>query len=1019
MKKSIISALIIFAFSWSTYGQSIIVQDFKPVCDSLSKLIQERTSVKGNLKTKAIMKRGDHLDFYFTESLGDLPWHDNETKWFRTTLKSLFPEKYKRYKLGQIYSKRVSLGRLETPALTFDGQPAYSKHAIHSFNNGNNIVTKVQEHKFARGLQGANIALWQSHGRYYDQRSERWRWQRPCLFQTCEDMFTQSFVLPYLVPMIENAGGYVLIPRERDTQTKEVIADNDACFNGDGGRFIGGYEEKGNWTDAGTGFADTKATYTGTENPFTLGTARQCRCIDNQDRNTSSKIVWKADVPERGEYAVYVSYKTLPESTSAAHYVVHHLGGKTEFIVNQKQGGGIWIYLGTFEFGKDGDGYVELTNRTPKGYGFQKGSIVTADAVRFGGGMGNIARERKSKDGEEFESSISGMPRSAEGSRYWLQWAGADTSVYSQNEESDDYRDDFMSRGDWVAWLSGGSAMNPKQKGKNIPIDLSLGFHTDAGVTPNDSIIGTLAIYTLKSEGIEKLPSGDSRMTSREYADIIQSQIVNDIRAQHDSLWSRRQIWDRGYRESRTPTCPSMLLELLSHQNFSDMKYGLDPAFRFTVGRAIYKGMLKYLSNRYGTPYTVQPLPVEDISVSFAQSEKPGSSKAVIRWRKRLDPIEPTAIPTGYIIQTRIDGGAYDNGRTVEKIHNKNGLLHTEVEIMKGHVYSFRIIAFNDGGKSFPSETVCIGAPEDNQKTNQKVLIVNNFDRISGPVWYDTPQYAGFDNRLDSGVPHIKDIAFIGEMYQNRRNQDWLSDDNSGFGASFDDKAGSIVAGNTFDYAATHGKAILAAGHSFYSCSNEAFCNDTTLRASAWTLDLICGKQVTVTDARGNQNFTIFTQEIQDAVRKHTASGGHVIVSGAYIGTDIWDQIYPVKIDKDFRKKSIEFAEKILGYKWQSGFASRSGDVTGFGDWKDTIKGMQFHNSQNSISYCIEAPDGISPASTASQTILRYPGTNVSAGIKYQGKGYRTVCLGFPIETLKKEDDINAIFSSALTFMAQ
>ena len=1019
MKKALIGTLIILAFGWNSYGQSIIVQDFTPVCDSLSRLIQERTSVKGTLKTKAIMKRGDYLDFYFTESLGDLPWHENDAKWFRSTLKSLFPEKYRRYKLGETYSKRISLGRLETPSLTFNGQPAQSKHTVYPSHKGNNLVTAVQEYNFERGLQGRNIALWQSHGRYYDQRSERWRWQRPCLFQTCEDMFTQSFVLPYLVPMIENAGGYVLIPRERDTQVNEVISDNDACFKGEGGRFIGGYEESGSWSDAGTGFADIKAVYTGTENPFTFGTARQTGCIDNQDRNTSARIVWKADVPERGEYAVYVSYKTLPESTSAAHYLVHHLGGTTEFVVNQKQGGGTWIYLGTFEFGNDGKGYVELTNRTPKGYSFHKGSIVTADAVRFGGGMGNITRERKSTDGNEYESSISGLPRSAEAARYWLQWSGADTDVYSQNEEADDYRDDFMSRGDWVAWLSGGSAMNPKQKGKNIHIDLSLGFHSDAGVTPNDSIVGTLAIYTLKSEGVQTLPSGESRMTSREYTDIVQSQIVHDIRTQHDSLWSRRHIWDRSYRESRTPSCPAMLLELLSHQNFADMKYGLDPAFRFTVGRAIYKGMLKYLSNRYGVPYTVQPLPVEEISASFAPSAKAGNSKAVIRWKKRLDPIEPTAVPTGYIIQTRVDDGAFDKGRTIEKVHSKDGLLYTEVEIMKGHVYSFRITAFNDGGKSFPSETISIGVPEDSEKGGQKVLIVNNFDRISGPVWYDTPQYAGFDNRLDSGVPYIEDIAFIGEMYQNRRKLDWLSDDNSGFGASFDDKAGSIVAGNTFDYAATHGKAILAAGHSFYSCSNEAFCNDTTLRADAWAIDIICGKQVTVTDARGHQNYSVFTQEIQDAVRKHTAAGGHVIVSGAYIGTDIWDQLYPVKIDKDFRKKSIEFAQEVLGYKWQSGFASRSGDVTGFGDWKETIKDMQFHNSQNSISYCIEAPDGISPASSASQTILRYPGTNVSAGIKYQGKGYRTVCLGFPIETLKKEDDIAVILSSALTFLAR
>ena len=157
-------------------------------------------------------------------------------------------------------------------------------------------------------------------------------------------------------------------------------------------------------------------------------------------------------------------------------------------------------------------------------------------------------------------------------------------------------------------------------------------------------------------------------MTSREYADIVQSQIVNDIRLQHDSLWTRRWIWDRGYRESRTPTCPAMLLELLSHQNFADMKHGLDPAFRFTVGRAIYKGMLKYLSNRYGVPYVVQPLPVEEISAAFSGEARAGKIKVSLRWKPRADTLEPTAAPSGYILQTRVDDGGFDNGKVIKII---------------------------------------------------------------------------------------------------------------------------------------------------------------------------------------------------------------------------------------------------------------------------------------------------------------------------------------------------------------
>ena len=59
-------------------------------------------------------------------------------------------------------------------------------------------------------------------------------------------------------------------------------------------------------------------------------------------------------------------------------------------------GGGTWVYLGTFGFdaGKSNACKVTLSNRSAKA-----GQIVTADAVKIGGGMGNIAR-RISEEGQ-------------------------------------------------------------------------------------------------------------------------------------------------------------------------------------------------------------------------------------------------------------------------------------------------------------------------------------------------------------------------------------------------------------------------------------------------------------------------------------------------------------------------------------------------------------------------------------------------------------------------------------------
>lgn len=1007
MKKVLIILSVLTLFCAKVSAQSAIVRDFRPSCDSLCVLLNERSGIDGKLRLKAIMKRGKTLDFYFTESLGDHPLREGDAQWFRKTLKQLFPRKWQGYSIGGIYTKHIAPEKLETPALGFSGNPSPSPRRISPPSGYVRPVSEKDGMIFDKGLSGRTIALWQSHGMYYDTNDERWQWQRPCLFTTVEDLYTSAYVLPFLVPMLENAGAYVMLPRERDTQISEVISDNDPLL---GGRGSAAYAESGKWEDAGCGFADAKPVYTGTQSPFSMGTARKATCISSETKGQAARAEWRPDIPQRGRYAVYVSYKSLPESTSAAHYTVVHLGGTSEFIVNQRIGGGMWTYLGTFEFDKGTEGYVSLSSRTPQGHSFKKGNVVTADAVRFGGGMGCIAR-----GDSDSTACISGMPRYAEGARYSLQWSGADKELYSQNDMCNDYKDDFMSRGDWVDWISGGSCMNPGRSGKGIPVDLALGFHSDAGVTPDDSIVGTLAIYTLKSEGRETLPDGESRMASREYADLVQSQIVHDIRIMHNSEWTRRELWDRGYRESRTPSSPSMLLELLSHQNFEDMKYGLDPAFRFTVCRAVYKGMLKYLSNRYGCRYQVQPLPVHSMAISPADE-----GKAIVSWEDTADPAEPTARAKGHILYTRIDDGAFDSGKVLRETHKTDGRNWAEVSIEPGHIYSFRIAAYNDGGISFPSETLCIGIPSGNAD-KRAVLVVNNFSRVSGPAFFDTPSYGGFTHEIDRGVPYISDISYIGDMYEMRRGAQWLSNDNPGFGASWSSYAGKKLAGNTFDYPYVHGKAIMKTGHPFFSCSSEAFCTESSLMEKAWSMDLICGKQVTVPSAADSAAFAVFPQELQQAIRSFTSKGGNVLVSGAHIGTDIWDSVYPAVKDSRQTESAKAFAQGVLGFKWVRNNASRTGEVAferNCTTVTDSLRTMAFHTEPNEELYCVEAPDGIAPAGSG-ETMMRYADTGIPAAARCSRNGYRTVCIGFPIETLKEEDSIDCIISATFEFFRQ
>ena len=988
-------------------------RDFIPVADSLRARLQRRTTVKTSLKIEGVTKKGSSLEIRFSQELSDYHWTKNDLNWLKDQIYDLMPAQYSDCTVSDIFCLRAPAEDLITPVLGNKGLTSSYRYRYEDRRKRTvPLVTRLDSKEYTRGLSGRHIALWQSHGRYYDGSWGGWTWQRAPLFTTVEDVYTQSYVLPFLIPMLENAGAYVMTPRERDIQPYEIITDNDPTFRGEREGLLrrkGEYYERGDWSSAGEGFADVRMIYSGDENPFTLGSARRADCA-TEEEGRKAEVTWAFHVPEGGEYAVYVSYKTLSNSTDAAHYTVMHAAGKTEFSVNQKMGGGTWIYLGTFSFTEGSEGAVILDNIVPQGKA--TGKVVTADAIKVGGGMGKVARGPEDVPRNEWITS--GLPSYIEGALYWEQWAGVDTTV-TRNWDGD-YTQDFASRGAWVSMMSGGSAVNPDYdgKGKHIPFDLSFGFHSDAGSTQNDSIIGTLSIYTLLADNKSLLPDGRSRQLGRHLAGIVQDQVVQDIRTDFDPKWSRRQLWNRSYSESRTTSVPGMLLELLSHQNFADMKYGLDPSFRFEVSRAVYKGMLKFLSDEHGIPYTVQPLPVSSMSARLT-----GEREVTLSWKATEDPLEPTAVPKDFILYTRLDDGPFDGGVHLQDVKSEDGLFSVVLGIDPDIMYSYRIVAENDGGKSFPSETMCVGR---SRRHKSKVLVVNNFYRVSPPAWFDTPQYAGFDRKLDSGVGYIREINYIGDMYDFRRESEYIDNFNPGFGGSNSDMTGTVVPGNTFDFISIHGRALLSAGYSFDSASLDDFVSRGA--GEGEVVDILCGKQVTTVIGNGRvpDRYEVFPAALQKALREHTARGGGVMLSGAYIGTDVWgDGIYPVQKGTEQSAASQAFVQEVLGYKWMTGHGCYNGRIEPVSfkelNLKSIKKPIEFYQSLNPTIYCVENPDGIQPAGKDGSVFLRYSDNGVPAAVAYDAKGYRAVSFGFPLEVLKEGDILETIIHMTLEYI--
>ena len=816
--------------------------------------------------------------------------------------------------------------------------------------------------EISRGLQDRHIAIWQSHGNYFKNDKNEWGWQRPRLFCTTEDLFTQSFVLPYVIPMLENAGAIVYTPRERDTQKNEIIVDNDTP---NASLYLEVGSKKAHWAAAPIkGFAQKKAIYRDGENPFTDGTCRFIPTERKKKNKDQAFAEWVPTLPAKGEYAVYVSYRTLPNSVSDAKYLVFHNGGVTEFKVNQKIGGGTWVYLGTFEFDKGNNNYgmVVLSNES------SEHGVVFADAVRFGGGMGKT----------------SGLPRYLEGARYSAQWAGMPYEVYAGRKGENDYADDINTRSNTINYLSGGSVYNPQQPGLGIPLEMTMALHSDAGCSKTDELIGSLGIYTIDFNN-GKLNTGIDRYASRDLADILLTQIQKDIYSSYNLSWTRRSMWNRNYSETRLPATPSTIIELLSHQNFADMQLGHDPNFKFTVGRAIYKGILQFVAGQHDKEYVVQPLPVSNFAIRFGKKK----NTLELSWKGENDPQEPTAQPREYIVYTRIGYGGFDNGTLVSKTS------HT-VKIEPGLVYSFKVTAVNRGGESFPSEILSAYKAK---RERERVLIINGFDRVSGPAVINTFDKAGFDLEQDPGVPYLSNISFSGAQIGFDRAQAGKEGEGS-LGYSGRELEGMKIAGNTFDYPFVHGKAIQAAGkYSFVSCSDEAVENGTVTLEDYPVVDYILGMEKE--DPAHKVYYKTFSSAMQRFITSYCQSGGNLFVSGAYVGSDM-----------SGTQGNREFTEKILKYGYQNSMTDKSSNrINGLG------RTITIPRTPNETSYAVPAPDCIVPVDTAFPVFTYVPG-NQSAGIAYKGN-YRTFVLGFPFESIQSEADRATIMAGILGFFTQ
>lgn len=544
-------------------------------------------------------------------------------------------------------------------------------------------------------LTGKVVYISAGHGFTWTDTLNAWATQRGNTNNIVEDLVSTETMTQWLIPMLQNAGATVIPIRETDLNTNWAIVDNESPAYSESGA-------TGLFSDSSlAGFKPLPATIDDVYEPFTKGGNR---LMDAVSGAATASATYAPNVPANGYYNVYVSYSSFTARATDAHYVVKHAGGETHFRVNQQRHGGTWVLLGRFYF-KAGqnpaNGAVVVMNDSTDPRIGTSTVNVSLDAVRFGGGMGLIARANSGGT-----PAVSGRPRFEESARYGTQFNGAPyATVIDPNADHVDRTDDVRCRSRFAAWHH--------EAGEDA---IYVAWHTNAF---NGSARGTQVYAYSPNPPPAAMSAFTGTAGSDTLATAIQQEIVNDIRAGWDANWQDRGAATAYFGEldpAENNEMPAVLMEIAFHDNAADAAQLKEPLFRYLVTRAISQAIIKWYAIKDGK--TAVQVPEAPQAVS---ARNLGNGQLEIRWTAPAAGGGGTA--SSYFLYASRDGLAWDDGTPTT-----NTTLNVTVPV--GEVRYFRVSAVNAGGESFPSQAV--GALSGSAASD--VLVVNAFDRFDATL---------------------------------------------------------------------------------------------------------------------------------------------------------------------------------------------------------------------------------------------------------------------------------------------
>ena len=189
MKRITLSLLAMLFPLYLTLQAQEITEPVRQQMGQLLDRIAAREVTIGPIHIDSVATEGKELQLFANMNCSYIPFREENVAEIYERLRQLLPSKYGKITLitnGRSIEEQIPLA-LRTVQ---KGKGKRNKAIRWEPEGGNKMVKRTEAPWNApQGLEGRDIACWQSHGWYYEKKLDRWGWQRARSFQTVEELY--------------------------------------------------------------------------------------------------------------------------------------------------------------------------------------------------------------------------------------------------------------------------------------------------------------------------------------------------------------------------------------------------------------------------------------------------------------------------------------------------------------------------------------------------------------------------------------------------------------------------------------------------------------------------------------------------------------------------------------------------------------------------------------------------------------------------------------------------------------